>query len=140
MKISLKDLKNKVLLAILKLGYSKEDAKIICEVLMYSQMRGNNQGISTILGGGIPTISDIPGRYEGNGAGIFFMAIDPTLFVSKEQYIKECSEFLKNLKSAKPIENCEVLLLEERGDKLFEEIQKTGEIEVKNSFGVFRNF
>lgn len=83
--------------------------------------------------GSVFTNSDITGKYEGNGAGIFFMAIDPTLFVSKEQYIKECSEFLKNLKSAKPIENCEVLLPGERGDKLFEEIQKTGEIEINEN-------
>lgn len=35
-------------------GYSSKEVKIISEVLMYAQLRGNNQGIVKLIGNGIP--------------------------------------------------------------------------------------
>src|SRR3990167_2047666 len=54
MKIQLEELKNTTRKAILKYGYSEDEAKIIEEILLYAQMRGNNQGIVKLIGKGIP--------------------------------------------------------------------------------------
>ena len=54
MKVSLKELKNLTRKAILKYGYSEKEAEQIEEVLMYAQLRGNNQGIVKLIGPGIP--------------------------------------------------------------------------------------
>ncbi len=48
MIIKLDELENKVRQGVYKLGYEGDDARIIAEVLMYAQMRGNNQGITII--------------------------------------------------------------------------------------------
>src|SRR3989344_1424295 len=54
MKIQLEELKNTTRKAILKYGYSEDEAKIIEEILLYAQMRGNNQGVVKLIGKGIP--------------------------------------------------------------------------------------
>ncbi len=54
MKIKLEQLKQLTKKAILKYGYSPEEAGIIGEVLLYAQLRGNNQGIVKLIGKGIP--------------------------------------------------------------------------------------
>src|SRR5690606_29928561 len=40
--------------AILKYGYSEKEAKAIQDILLYAQLRGNNQGVVKLIGGGIP--------------------------------------------------------------------------------------
>lgn len=59
MKIKLTDLEEKITKGIEKLGYQGEDATIIREVLLYAEMRGNNQGVSKIATGGVPPASEI---------------------------------------------------------------------------------
>lgn len=59
MKIALNDLKEKVLAGVNKLGYKGEDAKTIADVLLYAQLRGNNQGITKIATGGVPKAEDL---------------------------------------------------------------------------------
>ena len=54
MKIPFKDLYDLSLKAVLKYGYSEEESKIILDMLMYAQMRGNNQGIVKLIGKGLP--------------------------------------------------------------------------------------
>lgn len=54
MKIQIDQLKEKILQGVHKLGYENEDANILCDVLLYAQMRGNNQGIPKIATGGVP--------------------------------------------------------------------------------------
>lgn len=54
MKISLKDLEALSKNAILKYGYSEEEAGVILGMLMYAQTRGNDQGIVKLIGSGIP--------------------------------------------------------------------------------------
>ncbi|MBI2357009.1 Ldh family oxidoreductase [Candidatus Dojkabacteria bacterium] len=54
MKIALNDLNELVSKALKKYGYSDEEAQVLREVLMYAQMRGNNQGIVKLIGKGIP--------------------------------------------------------------------------------------
>lgn len=59
MKVRLTDLKAKVEQGVAKLGYKDEDARIIAEVLLYAQMRGNNQGITKIATGGVPSVDKL---------------------------------------------------------------------------------
>jgi LDH2 family malate/lactate/ureidoglycolate dehydrogenase len=47
----LRDLSKK---AIIKYGYSEEEVPIILDMLMYAQLRGNDQGIVKLIGKGIP--------------------------------------------------------------------------------------
>jgi len=54
MKISIQELKKLSKKAILKYGYSEEEATIILDMLLYAQMRGNDQGIVKLIGEGIP--------------------------------------------------------------------------------------
>ncbi len=59
MKVKLADLNAKVLTGVQKLGYKGEDAQIISDVLLYAQLRGNNQGITKIATGGVPKAGDV---------------------------------------------------------------------------------
>lgn len=59
MKVQVEDLKAKVLEGVKKLGYEGDDANIISEVLLYAQLRGNNQGITKIATGGVPAAKDL---------------------------------------------------------------------------------
>jgi len=59
MDVSLTELRDKVTAGIIKLGYSGKDAQTITDVLMYAQLRGNNQGIVKIATGGVPNASDV---------------------------------------------------------------------------------
>ncbi len=54
MKITTSSLKQLVNSALVKQGYSKEETAIIAEVLLYAQLRGNNQGVVKLIGSGIP--------------------------------------------------------------------------------------
>jgi|JI10StandDraft_1071094.scaffolds.fasta_scaffold21210_6 LDH2 family malate/lactate/ureidoglycolate dehydrogenase len=59
MKVKIDELQSKVLAGVSKLGYEGEDAQIITDVLMYAQLRGNNQGITKIATGGVPRVKDL---------------------------------------------------------------------------------
>ena len=54
MKISCQELSELTTKAILKYGYSEEEAEIIRGMLMYAQLRGNDQGIVKLIGKGMP--------------------------------------------------------------------------------------
>ena len=54
MKIPLQELYQLSQKAVLKYGYSEEEAQIILDMLMYAQMRGNDQGIVKLIGQGMP--------------------------------------------------------------------------------------
>lgn len=54
MKITVNQLTDIVNLALHKYGYSKNESKIISDMLFYAQLRGNNQGIVKLIGRGIP--------------------------------------------------------------------------------------
>lgn len=58
MKIKIDELKILVNKALSKYGYSADESKTISEVLMYAQLRGNNQGIVKLIGKGIPRRPD----------------------------------------------------------------------------------
>jgi LDH2 family malate/lactate/ureidoglycolate dehydrogenase len=58
MKISVDELKELTITAIRNFGYDDGDTSIISEVLLYAQLRGNNQGIAKLIGKGIPINPD----------------------------------------------------------------------------------
>jgi LDH2 family malate/lactate/ureidoglycolate dehydrogenase len=59
MIVKLTDLREKVIVGVEKLGYQNDDAKTIANVLLYAQLRGNNQGITKIATGGVPKAGDL---------------------------------------------------------------------------------
>ncbi len=54
MKISLPELTDLSKRALSRYGYSEAEATIILDMLMYAQLRGNNQGIVKLIGKGMP--------------------------------------------------------------------------------------
>ncbi len=54
MKVAISELKKLVDQALAKQGYNSEESAIIEEVLMYAQLRGNNQEVVKLIGAGIP--------------------------------------------------------------------------------------
>jgi L-2-hydroxycarboxylate dehydrogenase (NAD+) len=54
MRIGLEELERLAKRAVLTFGYSDTEASMILDVLMYAQLRGNNQGIVKLIGPGIP--------------------------------------------------------------------------------------
>lgn len=59
MKVKVSELREKVLAGVSKLGYQADDAQTIVEVLLYAQLRGNNQGITKIATGGVPKAVEV---------------------------------------------------------------------------------
>ncbi len=59
MKVQVNELKEKVQAGVAKLGYQGEDAQVIADVLLYAQLRGNNQGIAKIATGGVPKAEEL---------------------------------------------------------------------------------
>ena len=59
MKIAVDELQAKVLAGVEKLGYEGKDAETITDVLLYAQLRGNNQGITKVATGGVPKAADV---------------------------------------------------------------------------------
>lgn len=58
MKIQLDDLKSVTLAALAKQGYPPAEAQTILDVLLYAQLRGNNQGVVKLIGAGMPRRPD----------------------------------------------------------------------------------
>jgi LDH2 family malate/lactate/ureidoglycolate dehydrogenase len=54
MKVRLDELKRTTLKVLSESGYPPEEAAVILDVLMYAQLRGNNQGIVKLIGAGMP--------------------------------------------------------------------------------------
>lgn len=59
MKIAVTELNDKVRAGVKKLGYDDSDAQVISDVLLYAQLRGNNQGIAKIATGGVPKVDAV---------------------------------------------------------------------------------
>ena len=54
MKVKISELKRIVLKALKNYGYDSKESIIISDILLYAQLRGNNQGIVKLIGKGIP--------------------------------------------------------------------------------------
>lgn len=58
MKIKLTDLEHLTHKVLLKAGYSEQESEVIKQILLYSQVRGGNQGIVKLIGNGMPRRSE----------------------------------------------------------------------------------
>jgi LDH2 family malate/lactate/ureidoglycolate dehydrogenase len=54
MKIAISELEDLTTRAVRSYGYTDEEVRVICAVLLYAQLRGNNQGVVKLIGKGIP--------------------------------------------------------------------------------------
>ncbi|OGG09879.1 hypothetical protein A2154_04555 [Candidatus Gottesmanbacteria bacterium RBG_16_43_7] len=54
MKVKVSDLVKIVQSALIKQGYNRKESEVIGGMLMYAQLRGNNQGVVKLIGKGIP--------------------------------------------------------------------------------------
>lgn len=54
MKISIGELEALTANGVRSFGYSEEEVRVISDVLLYAQLRGNNQGVVKLIGKGIP--------------------------------------------------------------------------------------
>ncbi|MFC1711099.1 Ldh family oxidoreductase [Patescibacteria group bacterium] len=54
MKVKIAELKKLARSALIKYGYDAKEVKVILDVLIYAQLRGNNQGLVKLIGAGIP--------------------------------------------------------------------------------------
>src|SRR5512139_1782910 len=54
MKIAIRELEELTSRAVRNYGYDEEETRIISEVLLYAQLRGNNQGVVKLIGKGMP--------------------------------------------------------------------------------------
>ncbi|MEZ4600660.1 MAG: Ldh family oxidoreductase [Syntrophotaleaceae bacterium] len=54
MKITIQELEDLTTRAVRNYGYDEEETRIIREVLLYAQLRGNNQGVVKLIGKGMP--------------------------------------------------------------------------------------
>jgi LDH2 family malate/lactate/ureidoglycolate dehydrogenase len=54
MKITISELKDLTTKAVAGYGYNEEETRAISEILLYAQLRGNNQGVVKLIGKGIP--------------------------------------------------------------------------------------
>jgi len=58
MKVKIADLRKLVNSALNKYQYNEGEIAVISEVLMYAQLRGNNQGVVKLIGKGLPKSSE----------------------------------------------------------------------------------
>jgi len=58
MRVSLPELRQTTFRALARQGYPPAEAEIILDVLLYAQLRGNNQGIVKLIGAGMPHSAD----------------------------------------------------------------------------------
>ncbi len=58
MKVSVEELWTVARRAILAQGYNAEDSEIILNIIMYAQLRGNNQNVVKLVGAGLPANPD----------------------------------------------------------------------------------
>ena len=54
MKVSLEEFRSLTRDVVTGYGYSDSEAETICDILLYAQLRGNNQGVVKLIGPGIP--------------------------------------------------------------------------------------
>ena len=60
MKVPIEALRSATRRAIVAQGFNAADSEIILEIIMYAQLRGNNQNVIKLLGAGMPADPKAP--------------------------------------------------------------------------------
>lgn len=102
-------------------------------ITTFAGHKGYGLSLFVQLLGGAFALAGFPGGHGADGAGTFVLAIDPGLLAGTNEYMKRSREFVDSIKSAKPIAGQNVSLPGERGDKLAQEAEQTGEIEIADA-------
>lgn len=102
-------------------------------ITTFAGHKGYGLSVLVQLLGGAFSMAGFPGSGTDDGAGTFVLAIDPGLFAETDVYMKQSRKFVENIKSAKPIAGQEVLLPGERGDRIAQKAEETGEIEISDA-------
>ena len=58
MKVQISEINEVILSVLKKFGYSNKESEIIRDILLFAQLRGNNQGVVKLIGNGIPRRDD----------------------------------------------------------------------------------
>ncbi|HEY2003743.1 MAG TPA: Ldh family oxidoreductase [Candidatus Saccharimonadia bacterium] len=82
-----------------------------------------------LLGGPFSGASFVDANKD-EGAGMFVMALDPGLLIGKDAYLKNATELVGKVASAKPLAGQMVLLPGERGDQLTDKANSLDEIDI----------
>ncbi|MBN2318386.1 MAG: Ldh family oxidoreductase [Acidobacteria bacterium] len=61
MRISIVELRKLTIAALKNQGYKEDEISIISEILLYAQLRGNNQGVVKLIGQGMPKDPNVKG-------------------------------------------------------------------------------
>lgn len=141
-KISVEELRELTIRAVKHFGYNDEHTAVISDVLLYAQLRGNNQGVAKLIGKGIPVnpdagditiVKDTPVSARIDG-GHLVCAIDPGLLGDRDEFSKNVSALIDKLKSSKRLPGAEEINYPgERGRKLTEAHIASNEIEVEDN-------
>eukprot|EP00301_Raphidiophrys_heterophryoidea_P008739 c13179_g5_i2.p1 GENE.c13179_g5_i2~~c13179_g5_i2.p1 ORF type:complete len:346 (-),score=81.83 c13179_g5_i2:281-1318(-) len=81
-EVCLKEVEDTAQRATLSFGYTSEEAKTIVEILMYAQMRGNNQGLVKLTGS--PPLSKNPNETPIKIVKVMNMAVERCLQKTKD--------------------------------------------------------
>lgn len=65
--------------------------------------------------------------------GHFILAVDPDMFVGKEELRKNVSAMIENIRATRPLPGKEVMVPGERGDRRTKEAEASGEIEIEDN-------
>ncbi len=67
---------------------------------------------------------------KNDGSGMFVLAIDAGLLAGKEEYLQRATEYINQIKSAKPLPGRQVMLPGEHGDSIAKQALDSNEIEI----------
>lgn len=104
-------------------------------IATFAQHRGFGLSLLVqVLGGPLIGAGFLGQNKENGSGGAVVIAIDPGLFIDKEEFIKNTDALLKQIKDADPIKGIkEVLIPGERGDRIADLAMDIGEIEITDA-------
>jgi LDH2 family malate/lactate/ureidoglycolate dehydrogenase len=122
------------------IGYDKDgnpstDAAAVLDgsIATFAAHKGFGLSMLVQLLGGAFSMAGTPGVNEEDGAGTFILAIDAGLLAGKEEYLKRATEFVNQIKSAKPLPGKQVILPGEHGDAIAKQATDSNEIEIADA-------
>lgn len=122
------------------IGYDKDGnpstdpaAVLNGSIATFAAHKGYGLSVLVQLLGGPFSMAGTPGVNEEDGWGTFVLAIDPSLLAGEEEYLKRATEFVNQIKAAKPLPGQRVVLPGEQGDALAREAEQSGDIEIADA-------
>lgn len=116
-------------------GRPSTDAAAVLDgsIATFAAHKGFGLSLLVQLLGGPFSRAGTPGVHEEDGSGTFVLAIDAGLLAGKEEYYARATDFVRQVKAAKPLPGQEVMLPGEQGDAVAKQALESGEIEIADS-------